>query len=257
MFLLASRALSVLRAQGALRGLIRLRGRPDTALLRELETLACRMNVRPPRLAVIDGLRSTPFVAGFVRPVVVFSAEARAALDDAEARAVLAHELAHVRHRDTAINLLLELSRVVLFFSPFFARLAARYRVEVENARDVDACRVGALGSQLASGLLKIRGLGDGPSGSPAFAAFSTFDAAGRGRIERRLRGFSALRRRTPAWMTCLQAALLLVCVAFPSRLGLGRNAVHVGHSRGGTKTELCGRIGLGPTPGLVALLEP
>jgi beta-lactamase regulating signal transducer with metallopeptidase domain len=253
--LLGSRAVAALRAHRALIGLIHLRRRHDTALLRDLRGLACRLHVREPRLAVVDGFSSTPFVAGFLRPVVVFPAKAREVLDDGEAHAVLAHELAHARRHDTLVNLLVEVARAILFFNPFFAWLVSRYRTEVEKTRDIEACASGLLRSQLASGLLKIQGLCETATSAPALAAFSTFTLPGRRALERRLRSLAASRRTRRAWVAWLQACVLLFCVAPAPAVGVARNAIHIGRTKAGVERRCSGYISLTPTPGLIWLL--
>jgi hypothetical protein len=103
-----------------------------------------------PRLARLAGEIGVPvrevdvdasicFVSGFRRPAVVVSAGALAALSDAEIRAALLHERAHLRHRDglwtTAVTAVAE-------FCLFSSRRALRlYRAWREALADDEAAR--------------------------------------------------------------------------------------------------------------------
>ena len=78
---------------------------------RHVAEMAGRLGVRPPRARVVAGLGS-PLIAGLVRPVLLWPKELQHALADDGMKAVLIHELAHLRRRDhfIAANNLLRLS---------------------------------------------------------------------------------------------------------------------------------------------------
>ena len=72
---------------------------------------------------------------GLLRPRIVLPAEALD-WDDARARAVLAHELAHVRRGDWAVQLAADALCAVFWFNPLSSIVARRLRDESERACD-------------------------------------------------------------------------------------------------------------------------
>lgn len=112
------------------------------------------------------------FAAGFYRPVVVVSISVLAHLADQELEGILAHELVHIRRKDTVTGWLLYLLRDLMIFSPFSTMLLNRYLLERERYCDLET--VEALGAPriYAATLLKIwRLLLDEKQFSPGFAA--------------------------------------------------------------------------------------
>jgi hypothetical protein len=127
---------------GAVRALRR-RSRPITdAALHELaETLrrelACK---RPVTLAEARELGS-PATVGWRRPLVVLPEDWRH-WGEAQRRAVLAHELAHVSRADYLRGLVARLSLALQFYQPLAYWLAGRLRLQQELAADALAARV-------------------------------------------------------------------------------------------------------------------
>ncbi len=76
-----------------------------------------------------------PAVVGWWRPVVLLPVEWRT-WDDAERRAVLAHELAHVRRGDFAARVIAGLGVALHFYHPLLHLLASRLRLQQELAAD-------------------------------------------------------------------------------------------------------------------------
>ncbi|WP_306590605.1 M56 family metallopeptidase [Geothrix sp. 21YS21S-4] len=77
-----------------------------------------------------------PTVLGWLRPVILLPACALAGLAPAQLEAILAHELAHIRRGDFAVNLLQSLVEVLLFYHPAVWWLSARIRAERELCCD-------------------------------------------------------------------------------------------------------------------------
>ena len=77
-----------------------------------------------------------PTVVGWLRPVILLPAAALTQLSPHQLEAILAHELAHVRRHDFAINLLQACVEALLFFHPAVWWLSARIREERELACD-------------------------------------------------------------------------------------------------------------------------
>jgi len=85
---------------------------------------------------VLSSLASVPAVVGWLSPVVLVPVGALTRLSTDELRAVLAHELAHVRRHDYAINLLQAVVESLLFFHPVVWWVSDRLRTEREYCCD-------------------------------------------------------------------------------------------------------------------------
>ncbi len=83
----------------------------------------------------------TAATIGWRRPVILLAAD-WPTWDAAERRAVLAHELAHVRRRDYLTSLLAAACRAAHFYHPLVRWLAARLRLHQELAADALAAAV-------------------------------------------------------------------------------------------------------------------
>lgn len=86
------------------------------------------------RQAETDGL---PFASGIIRPVVVIPTKP---CPDS----VLAHELAHIRARDLAWNLLARVTLAIFWFTPCIHRLERELNLWQEATADAEACRITA-----------------------------------------------------------------------------------------------------------------
>ncbi len=96
-----------------------------------------------------------PLVVGVFRPRILLP-EDSAAWSPARYRAVLAHELAHIRRRDPSILLVAQIATTVYWFHPLCWLAAARLRVESERACDDAALRIGLRPSGYAGELLDL-----------------------------------------------------------------------------------------------------
>jgi beta-lactamase regulating signal transducer with metallopeptidase domain len=77
-----------------------------------------------------------PAVVGWLRPIVFLPASALTGLSEAQLRAVIAHELAHIRRFDLFVNLFQILVESLLFYHPAVWWLNRRIRAEREMACD-------------------------------------------------------------------------------------------------------------------------
>jgi TonB family protein len=98
---------------------------------------------------------SGPLVTGILRPFILLP-ESATTWAPSRWRAVLAHELAHVRRRDPLILLAAHLATIVYWFHPLCWLAAARLRMESERACDDAALRIGLRPSGYAGHLLDL-----------------------------------------------------------------------------------------------------
>ena len=115
---------------------------------------------------------AVPMVVGILKPVLLLPIGLVTNLTTREIEAVLAHELAHIKRHDYAVNLLQSVVEVLYFFHPALWWLSARVREEREHCCDdlaVQAC--GGDGRILARALAHVEELRLAPSPStPALA---------------------------------------------------------------------------------------
>lgn len=109
---------------------------------------------RAPRLFMSDGVQ-LPFACGVFRPAIVVPASAAQWTDDRR-RAVLFHELGHVRRRDLLSHLVGRLACALYWFHPLVWLAARRARVESERACDDLVLSAGTRPSAYAEHLLQI-----------------------------------------------------------------------------------------------------
>lgn len=122
-----------------------------------------------------------PAAAGWLRPAVLLPADWRT-WDEAERRAVLAHELAHVARGDYAAALLARAAVALHFYHPMVRRTAGRLMLQQEQAADALAARLAGGGAAYLAALsrLALRQDGRPPGWARAFLA-------GRGTLIRRI----------------------------------------------------------------------
>src|SRR6266478_230006 len=77
-----------------------------------------------------------PAVVGWFRPVVLLPISALSGLTELQLRAVIAHELAHIRRLDAFFNLFQVAAETLLFYHPAVWWLSERIRAERENCCD-------------------------------------------------------------------------------------------------------------------------
>ena len=101
-----------------------------------------------------------PMVVGVLKPVLLLPIGLATYLSTREIEAVLAHELAHIKRHDYAVNLLQSVVEVLYFFHPALWWLSARVREEREHCCDDLAVQVcGGDGRILAQALARVEEL--------------------------------------------------------------------------------------------------
>lgn len=98
--------------------------------------LGRRVGLRRPVAAFASRRAAVPMVVGWLKPVVLVPVRALTGLGPVELRAILAHELAHVRRNDALVNLAQVAVETLFFFHPAVWWLSGRIRVERECCCD-------------------------------------------------------------------------------------------------------------------------
>jgi beta-lactamase regulating signal transducer with metallopeptidase domain len=129
-----------LRTAGGFFLIARLRRKNANPLAGELLAICREMQKR---LGITRAIRycqglhlDAPAVLGWFRPVVMLPMSALTGLTETQLRAVIAHELAHIRRFDAFFNLLQVAAETLLFYHPAVWWLNKRIRVERENCCD-------------------------------------------------------------------------------------------------------------------------
>lgn len=160
-----------------------------------------------------------PSVLGSLRPVILLPASTLTGMTPEQIEMVLAHELAHIRRHDFAINLLQAFVETLMFYHPAVWWMSSRVRVERENCCDDLAVAVCGNPIQYARALTRLEELRAGATLVVAANGGSLLD-----RI-RRIAGARAestgLSSRWAAAVAML--ALVVVAVAVPSMPALAQ----------------------------------
>ena len=100
------------------------------------DAVAARLRVSN-TIRVLQSARvDVPMVIGWLRPALVVPVSLLAGLSTADLEMLLAHELAHIRRYDMAVNLAQTVVETLLFYHPAVWWLSARIREERENCCD-------------------------------------------------------------------------------------------------------------------------
>ncbi len=129
-----------LRTAGGFFLVARLRRRDSKPMSAELLALCREMQ---DRLGITRAIRyceslhlDAPAVVGWFRPVVLLPISALTGLTELQLRAIIAHELAHIRRLDAFFNLFQVAAETLLFYHPAVWWLSKRIRSERENCCD-------------------------------------------------------------------------------------------------------------------------
>jgi beta-lactamase regulating signal transducer with metallopeptidase domain len=98
--------------------------------------LAYRLGLPAAAHVVESSLVDVPTVVGWLRPAILLPIAALASLTPDQVEAILAHELAHIRRHDYAVNVLQTLAETLLFYHPAVWWVSKRIRVEREHCCD-------------------------------------------------------------------------------------------------------------------------
>ncbi|MET0397274.1 MAG: M56 family metallopeptidase [Longimicrobiaceae bacterium] len=217
---LGSLLVGVLRTHGQAG---RARWEMDGPLAELLERLRAEAGVRRSVLLLRGGEADMPVTWGLLRPRILLPAGAEA-WPAARLRAVLLHELAHVRRGDWAVLLAVETARALYWFNPLVWAAAARLRAESEHACDDQVLRAGSRPSDYAGHLLEVARTLRAPRAAHAAAVAMARPAQIRVRLlavlaEERPRGPVSRRFAVPVLLAASLAVGLLAALS-PVSLG-------------------------------------
>lgn len=176
----------------------------EEAWLSQLDALRRRLSIRAKVRLVLAGECATPMTGGVLQPVILLPA---AATDwsAARRRAVLSHELVHVRRRDALRQLLFGIVLSLYWFHPLSWVAWHLAAVRREEACDEEVLAAGARPSEYAGHLLALA-----ESGSLRRSALS-LPLASQSQLERRIRAILDPGRPRPR---ALVAAVVLIAAA-------------------------------------------
>jgi len=166
--------------------------------------------VRVVDAAFVDG----PVVVGWLQPVVLLPVAALAGLTPEQVRAILAHELAHVRRHDALVNVAQTVAETLLFYHPAVWWLSSRIRTEREHCCDDVALSVSGDAYAYASALAELESW---RAGQPTLALAAT----GGPLLRRVARVLAPPAARSPRGGALLTLALALVLVVGAGALQL------------------------------------
>ncbi|KAA5538515.1 M48 family metalloprotease [Roseiconus nitratireducens] len=135
-------------------------------------------------------LVAVPSVVGHFRPLVLLPVSALTGLSEEQLRAILAHELAHVKRQDYLVNICQSVVETLLFYHPAVWWVSRRVREDREHCCDDVAVRLGCKASDLARALVAVDAIRPAPGRRAIDAAL--IPAADGGSLLRRVRRLAA-----------------------------------------------------------------
>jgi beta-lactamase regulating signal transducer with metallopeptidase domain len=217
-------------------------------LQREVSGVAAVLRVGPPRIVVVNAIR-TPFVWCLGRPRLFWPEAIAQTADPGRWRGVIAHELAHLRRRDHLVAWLILAAEWLWWWNPVFWYVRSRLRDSAELACDAWAVSVVPVSRQdYAETIVEVTELLSKTAlPMPALRASS----GARRTFKRRLT--MILCERVPCKLTWpgLMAAVVLALVALPSWLFAqappdkrgAAAAAQDGDKRGKSSSEVIGTV--------------
>lgn len=173
---------------------------PATAWVEAFEALKRDLRISPKVRLLRSAAAEVPMVVGWISPVVLVPASAFASLTPEQLRAVLVHELAHIRRHDHVLNAIQIFIETALFFHPVTWWLSNQIRTERENCCDDAAVRSSGHPRIFAEALARLETI---RSASPQ-AALAATGGPLMSRIARIIGTTRPSTHRAPAWRTTL-----------------------------------------------------
>jgi beta-lactamase regulating signal transducer with metallopeptidase domain len=182
-----------------------------------LAQIAARLRVSRPVRLLESALVEAPTVIGWLRPIVLVPASAWVGLSPAQLEALLAHELAHVRRHDYAVNFVQTAVETLLFYHPAVWWVSRTIRQEREACCDEIAAEICGDRREYAHALASMEAL----RGRDAQFAM----AANGGDLVRRIRRIVGVpapqTNRSGWWLMAAIAACVLATIAINGPRGV------------------------------------
>ena len=187
----------------------------------EVNALCDRLRIyREVRVALLDE-HVSPIATGLLRPAVLLP-RAACGWTDERRRAVLLHELAHIKRRDCGVQLLAQIACAIYWFNPLVWMAARQLRRERERACDDHVLRCGARPSSYASHLLDIA-----TDLRPSFAPTAALAMARPSELEGRLLAVLAAGRARVPFRATRWAVIAIISVTTIAALSATSTARH------------------------------
>ncbi len=183
-----------------------------------LARVSGRLRVRRAVVLCRSALVEVPTVVGHLRPIILIPAGALVGLTPQQLEAVLAHELAHVRRYDYAVNLLQTAVETLLFYHPAAWWLSGRVRAEREHACDDAAVEATGDALSYARALAALEQL-RGAQTPPAALALAANGGSLMQRIQRLVHPDTRTHTRRPFAAAAVALALLCGILVGPRAL--------------------------------------
>jgi uncharacterized protein (TIGR03435 family) len=142
----------------------------DAPCIEALESLQRRLGVSRAVRLYTSALAEAPAMIGWVRPYILLPVTALTGLSESQLRAILAHELAHIRRHDYLVNLLQTAVETLLFYHPAVWWVGRQIRQEREHCCDDVAVTVCGDAVEYAAALAEMEEI-RGRVPEPALAA--------------------------------------------------------------------------------------
>ena len=115
---------------------------PSSELDEMMKQLKRRLSVSAPVRFYTSAMVQVPTVIGWLRPYLLLPVTTLTGLSESQLRAILAHELAHIRRHDYLVNLLQTAIETMLFYHPAVWWVGKQMRIEREHCCDDIAVEV-------------------------------------------------------------------------------------------------------------------
>lgn len=179
-------------------------------------------HLKKPRFLVVDKPSPAAFTIGLWQPCIVLSTGLLSMLDPDEERAVIYHEVHHLRHRDPLKTTMLSVFAAVMPYIPVLKHTSQQYRTVREILADNEAIERTGNAAGIGSALLKLlrtcspSGEGRAPTIQSSFA-----DTSVNVRISRLLDPELDVALRLPRYAILVSAAVfLLLSILFVWSIG-------------------------------------
>ncbi|NLF32367.1 MAG: M56 family metallopeptidase [Planctomycetes bacterium] len=198
----------------------------EPSLAAALEALARRLALSRPVRLLRSSHVTAPATLGWVRPVILLPMSALTGLDELQLRAILTHELAHIRRADYLLNLLQTVVESLLFYHPAAWWISARVRRERECCCDDVAAAVCGDRLRYAKALLAL----EEQRRAPVPLAVAADGGSLVGRVRRLLAAPEARPGAVPSWLggAVVVVAALALAVIVPLAVGGERGTATV-----------------------------